>query len=477
MKKLLSGIAALAAAGMLASGAQAADPISIGVGGFFHAAVSVANEDDDTNKRSFGVERDAEIYFRGSTTLDGEFIQGAGVFVQLEAETASDQIDESFAWLSGSFGQIRAGSFDGAMAVGGVYPAGVAAPMHGLFFETESPVSTGLFGEGAWLLGFDGDSAKVAWYSPTVGGAKIGVSFTPEGGADDKATSRSTAGVENEASVVVGDGGPEVKAASVSSQQSEVLGIGGNWSGDFGGASVSIGGGYTTASVEAPSDGEIDREEWVVGASASMAGITIGGNYSVDNNGKAGNNERTTLAVGATYTGMGPLTYGIRYGSDDPRAGPRDARCRHFRGVHRRQLASRRWRQRWGRAPVLGCRKDRRRQQPSDGRHHRHHDSLLSDRRVLRTERAGFGPPFFHVPGMTGQPGGARPSSGPMAAMDRRSASASSRDGVPRPVRPDGHRRGRSAAAREPSLPSPARRRHPHRRRQAPNLESTKYTI
>ena len=311
MNKLLSGTAALVAAGMLAGAAQAADPISIGVGGFFHAAVSVANEDDDTNKRSFGVERDAEIYFRGSTTLDGEFIQGAGVFVQLEAETASDQIDESFAWLSGAFGQLRAGSFDGAMAVGGVYPAGVAAPMHGLFFETESPVSTGLFGEGAWLLGFDGDSAKVAWYSPTVGGAKIGVSFTPEGGADDKATSRSTAGVMSDAKL---DDDGTIVPAETGSQQSEVLGVGGNWSGDFGGASVSIGGGYTTASVEAPGDGEIDREEWVVGASASMAGITIGGNYSVDNNGKAGNNERTTLAVGATYSGMGPLTYGIRYG-------------------------------------------------------------------------------------------------------------------------------------------------------------------
>ena len=307
MNKLLSGTAALVAAGMLAGGAQAADPISIGVGGFFHGAVSVANEDADSNKRSYGVERDAEIYFRGSTTLDGEFIQGAGVFVQLEAENAEDQIDESFAWLSGSFGQLRVGSFDGAMAVGGVYPAGVAAPMHGLFFETESPVSTGAFGEGAWLLGFDGDSAKVAWYSPTVGGAKIGMSFTPEGDSDDKATSRSTRGKFNK------DGTPTDET-----EQSEVFGIGGNWSGDFGGASVSVGGGYTTANVEAPGAGDTDREEWVVGARASLMGITIGGNYSVDNNGTtnthAEKGDRTTIAVGASYSGMGPLTYGVRYG-------------------------------------------------------------------------------------------------------------------------------------------------------------------
>ena len=319
MNKLLSGTAALVAAGVLASGAQAADPISIGVGGFFHGAVSVANEDDDTNKRSYGVERDAEIYFRGSTSLDGEFIQGAGVFVQLEAETAEDQIDESFMWLSGAFGQLRVGSFDGAMAVGGVYPAGVAAPMHGLFFETESPVSTGFFGEGAWLLGFDGDSAKVAWYSPTVAGAKFGLSFTPEGGSDDKATSRSTAGASVDAKV--NDDG-STSAEETESQQSEVFGVGANWSGDFGGASVSIGGGYTTANVEAPDDGEVDREEWVVGASASLMGITVGGNYSADNNGMRDGNGRTTIAVGATYSGMAPWTYGVRYGVTTREQGP-----------------------------------------------------------------------------------------------------------------------------------------------------------
>ena len=324
MKRLLIGTTALVAAGALASGAQAADPISIGVGGYFSAAVSIASQDMDQNKRSYGLEREGEIIFSGSTTLDNGL--SVGVRVDLEAETSGDQIDESFMWISGAFGQVRAGSFDGAMNVMGVYAAGVGAPLHGLFFESYTAVEgAGSVGEGAFGLGIDYDSAKIAWYSPTVGGARIGVSFTPEGGSDDYATTRSNAGTPAAASVVPCTaknveklrctvGTPAVDPGEAKSQQSEVVGVGGNWSGDFGGASVSVGAGYTVGNIENPQDGETDQEEWIIGASASMDAITVGGNYSVDNKGKASNGDRTTVAVGATHAGLIPgVSVGIRY--------------------------------------------------------------------------------------------------------------------------------------------------------------------
>ena len=312
MKRLLIGTAALVAAGMLAMPALAADeekmepqPISIGISGWFNSAVSVANQDMDTDKRSYGVVRDAEIIFSGSTALDGDTLQEAGVNIQLEGFTDhNDQIDESFAWIGGTFGQLRLGSFDGAMQVAGVTPAGVGAPTGGLFFESHSAVDTVLFGEGAFNLGFDGDAAKVAWYSPTVGGARVGVSFTPEAEMKEEKGAPQTASDDRINRRVTNDEG----------QQSEVVGIGANWSGDFGGASVSVGAGYTMGNLEVPAAGATDREEWVIGARASMMGITIGGNYSVDNNGKADGNGRTTVAVGASYSGFGPATYGIRYG-------------------------------------------------------------------------------------------------------------------------------------------------------------------
>ena len=111
-----------------------------------------------------------------------------------------------------------------------------------------------------------------------------------------------------------------MKPASVASQQSEVFGIGANWTGDFSGASVSIGAGYTGASVEAGGDADDDREEWIIGLSATMDAISVGGNYSSDNNGKSGSYDRNTWVLGATYS-MGPMTYGVTYASTNREQG------------------------------------------------------------------------------------------------------------------------------------------------------------
>ena len=321
MKKLLSGTTALVAAGMLAGGAHAADPISIGVGGYFHAGVSIVDQDLDEGTRDYGVDRESEIIFTGSTTLDNGL--SVGVNVQLEGETSGDQIDESYMWIGGAFGQLRAGSFDGAMNVMGVYAPSAGSGMYGAaVFPNSTPVmGGGSHGEGAFGLGPDYDAAKIAWYSPTVGGAKIGVSFTPEAGADDAANGgRGDAGEKVARAVGLVDADDDDSTPKISGiieekinpEQSEVFGIGANWTGDFSGASVSVGAGYTGASVEAGTEKEDDREEWIIGLGATMDAISVGGNYSSDNNGKSGSNDRTTWVVGATYS-MGPMTYGVTY--------------------------------------------------------------------------------------------------------------------------------------------------------------------
>ena len=212
MRKALFGTTALIAAGMLASGtAQAAEMIGIGVGGYFHAGMSIASQDEDEGTRSYGLDRESEIIFTGSTTLDNGL--SVGVNVQLEGETSGDQIDESFMWIGGAFGQLRVGSFDGAMNVMGVYAPSAGSGMYGAgVFANASPVvgckkCGGAHGEGAFGLGPDYDAAKIAWYSPTVGGVRVGVSFTPEGGdADDDANSnRDNTGKATAASLAVND--------------------------------------------------------------------------------------------------------------------------------------------------------------------------------------------------------------------------------------------------------------------------------
>ena len=95
------------------------------------------------------------------------------------------------------------------------------------------------------------------------------------------------------------------------------MGVGANWTGAFAGGNVSAGGGYSRASLESPSPtADTDRTEWIAGLSATKDGITVSGNYSVDNQGLIGNNDRTTLAIGATYS-MNPWLLGVTFGNTE----------------------------------------------------------------------------------------------------------------------------------------------------------------
>ena len=59
-----------------------------------------------------------------------------------------------------------------------------------------------------------------------------------------------------------------------------------------------------------------DRSEWIIGLSTTVQGINVSGNYSVDDNGRVGNFDRTTIAVGAVHS-MGPWRYGITYANTE----------------------------------------------------------------------------------------------------------------------------------------------------------------
>ena len=83
---------------LTAAPAMAAEKIKISVGGYMEQWFGYVSSDDDTSGNDFSgvdIKSDAEIHFKGSTTLDNgiEF----GVNVQLEGNgNAGDQIDESY---------------------------------------------------------------------------------------------------------------------------------------------------------------------------------------------------------------------------------------------------------------------------------------------------------------------------------------------------------------------------------------------
>ena len=106
--------------GLLANAdpALASEPIKLGVGGFFREAYVAVFDDDGegdlgNERNTDGFFNDAEVHFKGETTLDNGLTVGA--HIELKGETNSDQIDETWIYFSGGFGELKFGSTNDAL--------------------------------------------------------------------------------------------------------------------------------------------------------------------------------------------------------------------------------------------------------------------------------------------------------------------------------------------------------------------------
>ena len=112
MKKAILGTTALVAAGAFAtSPASASDKIQLGVGGYMQSTYFYQDSDEPAgtaSRISDRVTQEGEIHFTGETTLDNGL--KFGVNVQLEAYQATDQVDETYIYVEGSFGRVLLGS-------------------------------------------------------------------------------------------------------------------------------------------------------------------------------------------------------------------------------------------------------------------------------------------------------------------------------------------------------------------------------
>ncbi|HNB27735.1 MAG TPA: porin, partial [Alphaproteobacteria bacterium] len=126
-----------------------------------------------------GFFNDAEIHFKGETTLDNGLTVGARV--ELEGENDDDQIDEAWISFSGAFGEIHIGSEDDALANGCIVPPGATGN-----FSAFSPNQWGAntLATNTVCTGVDdsGDAQKILYVSPSFGGFQVALSYTPNGG-------------------------------------------------------------------------------------------------------------------------------------------------------------------------------------------------------------------------------------------------------------------------------------------------------
>ena len=188
MKRLILGSTALVGVASLANAAQASDGIKLDVGGFFQTVYQGVF--DNKGSDAFGNHRNtdrfvhnAEVWFKGNTTLDNGLTVGAQI--ELEGENANDQIDKSFVYWSGGFGKVQIGSQDSVIGACPVFPPGATAN-----FSAFSPASWGSNDPiGSNSVCTDavggGNSQSIKYTTPNFGGFQLALAYTPSGNAED----------------------------------------------------------------------------------------------------------------------------------------------------------------------------------------------------------------------------------------------------------------------------------------------------
>jgi hypothetical protein len=271
----------------------------------------------------------SEICFVGQTTLDNGLT--VGINVQVEANTESDQIDESYLFLQGpSFGQLIVGDENNAG-----YLLHVTAPDGGISLDSgdlcniDAWVNTGVnyFDTPVCTTNLrlsDNDSGKFTYITPRFAGLQAGVSFIPqtEPGGDDN----------NGAYFVRNAVGSGTQVSATRSRYSNGWAGGVNYTQQFGtvGVQSSLGAMYFPRSKQQPiGKNGSDLFAWNAGLQLGFGGFSVGGAY-MDSpnkntvrsnvtglNGVAGQNVTYSLGgwsytVGAAYE-FGPYKVGLDY--------------------------------------------------------------------------------------------------------------------------------------------------------------------
>ena len=295
MKKALYGTTALFAAGaLMASPAAAEEKIKLGVGGYWQTVVSYVDQDDldgdlgiDNDWHKDNVRQEGEIHFTGETTLDNGIT--FGVNIQLEGVTQSDQIDESYLIIQGSFGRTLIGAENSAPYLMGYIAPSVALGVNSPNFFLFQDVA-GLIGASAGTTTVvdvpTSDSNKLTYFTPRFSGFQLGVSYTPN--TDDRGGDSQASGLRTDDDT--GD-------------QSHVIGIGVNYVQTFNAIDVAVSGGYTRGDSEedGAADTYDDLEDWGFGLNLGYAGFTVGGSYLHSNNTVDDDGDTDAWDVGLSY--------------------------------------------------------------------------------------------------------------------------------------------------------------------------------
>jgi outer membrane protein OmpU len=324
MKKLLLGSTALVVGGLMAAPAMAADPIKMGVGGyytFYGAAGAIdptnAFNGTQTSYKGFAFIQEGEIHFIGQTKLDNG--TSVGLTVELEAwnpssATANAQIDEAFLFAFGDWGRVEVGSRDAAsyrMYYGSPSALiGWGAIQHNHNWANASVLANNKAYRGTiastitpeWQ-----DVNRINFFTPRFAGLQIGVGYAPKLNNASLITFTNT-GPTGIAGICGYNNATNISNCPTADYAwQDLFDVGANYLNKFGDFTVALYGAFAYASfvpgfTNTTAVGNLANpanlitganlaawKQWVVGAQFGYAGFTVGGAYGYDNNGLGAN--------------------------------------------------------------------------------------------------------------------------------------------------------------------------------------------
>jgi len=295
MKNALLGTTALVSVALAAQQARASDPIELSIGGYQNWAMFWADNDDAPgtgtipaepgfNKGSTDIKLDGEVHFKGSTVLDNGI--EVGVRFELEGETGGDHMDETWAYVEGSFGTIRVGNDDPIS-----FNAATAAPYINYLFGANSPTvyanglsqffgqTTGLlrsrFSAGAYATfgtfpNQSFDDATITYFSPVFNGFQFGVSWAPDNGE------------ARDADLYLLNVNTGPASSSPAFTHGEVMSAAARYDGEIGELGVTVAAGWMEMADKAISNAPLagdDSQAWNVGLVLYWGAWGFGGSY------------------------------------------------------------------------------------------------------------------------------------------------------------------------------------------------------
>ena len=371
MKKLLLGSTALVAGGLMAAPAMAADPIKIGVGGYYQFFALAGNIEgvyapDGTSLQYKGLQfiQEGEIHFIGQSKLDNGTTVGLTVELEgwntpISSVTGTGsvrQIDEAFLFAFGDWGRLEFGSRDQAS-----YRMFYGAPsallgwgffQHNSSFNWASAAMLANPAQGAATFYTIGgqfqDVNRVNYFTPRFMGLQVGVGYAPKinlavNGLLGAGVVQSGAGSAVAGICGFNDATTASNCPTNDNSWQDMFDIGANYLNKFGDVTVAAFGSWMYMSfvpsfqnVAASNANTITGanltawKQWVFGLQFGIAGFTLGGSIGWDNNGLGGNyytggdNDSRKYSVGIMYeTGPWQMSAGWGHVNTDNGNGAR----------------------------------------------------------------------------------------------------------------------------------------------------------